>query len=117
MQVNDIQNILKEVNYPRFSRDIVSFGMVKNISIEDSKIYIALQINSENEDIINQLKTTIKEKLNSLSSDDIEIDIQKPDNQTVRPTGNQNPVFQSPIAGIKHIIAVKPLALIGFIMF
>ena len=55
----EIQNILKKVNYPGFSRDIVSFGMVKEILIQDKHINISLQINSGNEDIINQLKTVI----------------------------------------------------------
>ena len=106
MQVNEIKNILKEVNYPGFSRDIVSFGMVKNISIQDSKIYIELQINSDNENIIKQLKTTIKEKLDCLNSDDIKIEIQKPENQVAQQTSAQNTVIPSPISGVKHIIAV-----------
>ncbi len=106
MQVNDIKNILKEVNYPGFSRDIVSFGMVKNISIQDSIIYIELQINSDNEDIIKQLKITIKEKLNSVISDEINIEIQKPGNQSVHSVDHQSPIIPNPIIGIKHIIAV-----------
>ena len=106
MEIKDIQNILKEVNYPGFSRDIVSFGMVKNISIQDSIISIELQINSDNENIIKQLKTTIKEKLDCLNSDDIKIEIQKPKNQVAQQTSPQNTVIQSPISGVKHIIAV-----------
>ena len=38
--------ILQKINYPGFSRDIVSFGMVKDISIQDGHINISLQINS-----------------------------------------------------------------------
>ena len=63
MTIGDIQNILKEINYPGFSRDIVSFGMVKNISIKDTQIHISLHINSENENLLNQLKSEIKEKI------------------------------------------------------
>ena len=60
----EIQNILKGVNYPGFNRDIVSFGMVKNITIQDSQINISLQINSDNENTLNQLQTDIQKKLN-----------------------------------------------------
>ncbi|SVC34603.1 uncharacterized protein METZ01_LOCUS287457 [marine metagenome] len=106
MKLEDIQNILKEINYPGFSRDIVSFGMVKNISIHDSKIHIVLQINSENEDILNQLTTDIKEKLYNMDLDDIQIDIQKPENQTVQSTDNQNEISKNRIDGVEHIIAI-----------
>ena len=41
-----IKNIMKEVYYPGFNRDIVSFGMLKDISIQDAQINISLQINS-----------------------------------------------------------------------
>jgi len=59
----EIQNILKEVNYPGFSRDIVSFGMVKDILIQGVHINISLQINSDNETTLVRLQTTIHEKL------------------------------------------------------
>ena len=58
----EIQNILKEIKYPGFNRDIVSFGMVKNISLSENTIDISLQINSENEDLLNQLTSEIKNK-------------------------------------------------------
>ena len=60
MTQEEIQNILKEIKYPGFNRDIVSFGMVKNISLSDNTIDISLQINSENEDLLNQLTSEIK---------------------------------------------------------
>ena len=41
MQINDIQNLLKEVNYPGFSRDIVSFGMVDDVP-EDWHEFLSL---------------------------------------------------------------------------
>ena len=74
----EIQNILKEVNYPGFSRDIVSFGMVKDISIQDEQINISLQINSDNENTLNQLQTDIQKKLNKYGKMNIQINIQKP---------------------------------------
>ena len=63
MTQEEIQNILKEIKYPGFNRDIVSFGMVKNISLSDNTIDISLQINSENEDFLNQLTSEIKKQV------------------------------------------------------
>src|SRR5262245_19767151 len=45
-----IKNALKTVKYPGFTRDIVSFGLVKSIQIDngDVKVQIALATNDPN---------------------------------------------------------------------
>ena len=106
MTQKEIQNILKEIKYPGFNRDIVSFGMVKNISLSDNTIDISLQINSENEDLLNQLTSEIKNKFISLGESNVNIHIQKPQNQPAQSAGQQNPVNQQSIPGVKHIIAI-----------
>ena len=106
MTQEKIQNILKEIKYPGFNRDIVSFGMVKNISISDNAIDISLQINSQNEDLLNQLTSEIKSKFISIGENNVNIHIQKPQNQPVQSAGQQNPVNQQSIPGVKHIIAI-----------
>ena len=78
MTQEEIQNILKEIKYPGFNRDIVSFGMVKNISVSDNTIDISLQINSENEELLNQLTSEIKSKFISIGENNVNIHIQKP---------------------------------------
>ena len=106
MTQEKIQNILKEIKYPGFNRDIVSFGMVKNISVSDNAIDISLQINSQNEDFLNQLTSEIKSKFTSIGENNVNIHIQKPQNQPVQSAGQQNPVNQQSIPGVKHIIAI-----------
>ena len=39
-----IINELKKINYPGYSRDIISFGIVHEILIEDSTINISLKL-------------------------------------------------------------------------
>ena len=46
--IKKINTILQNIKYPGFNRDIVSFGMVKNISLEGGIVDISLQINSDN---------------------------------------------------------------------
>ena len=43
--VNKINDNLKKINYPGFSRDIISFGIVKSIEIKDDKLYISINVN------------------------------------------------------------------------
>ena len=106
MTEEKIQNILKQVNYPGFSRDIVSFGMVQNISFQDSKITISLQINSDKAEILSQLQAKIQEKLKVHGITDVHINIQKTQNQPVQSAGQKNPVNKQFIPGVKHIIAI-----------
>jgi len=106
MTQEEIHTILKEIKYPGFNRDIVSFGMVKNISLNKNAIDISLQINSENTDLLNELSSQIKNKLKGLGEDNVNIIIQKPQNQPVQAAGQQSPVNQQSIPGVKHIIAI-----------
>ena len=53
-----------------------------------------------------RLKTIIKEKLKEYGETDIQINIQKSENQPVQSGGQQNPLNRQPIPGVKHIIAI-----------
>ena len=50
MDKNQILDKLKKINYPGFNRDIVSFGMVKDVVIDNNTITIILAISSSNEE-------------------------------------------------------------------
>ena len=63
MDKNQILDKLKKINYPGFNRDIVSFGMVKDIVIDNNTITIILAISSSNEDKKNQLVKDISNKI------------------------------------------------------
>ena len=48
MNKKEVLEKLKSISYPGFNRDIVSFGMVKDIKIENNDIEIILKISSQN---------------------------------------------------------------------
>ena len=50
---------LKEVSYPGFSRDIVSFGIVQGVEVSDTSIQIKLVVKSDDTSIDEQLKTSV----------------------------------------------------------
>ena len=45
-----INKLLSEIKYPGFSRDIVSFGILKNVDISDNHIDLELLINTDNQE-------------------------------------------------------------------
>ena len=108
MNKEEILNLLKQISYPGFSRDIVSFGMVNDILVDKNNVQITLKIKSTNEDKKNAVVSEIKSVLNEKSSfDNISIFFDKgSDSAQVieQPLTAQSP---STLAGIKHIIAVS----------
>ena len=63
IEKNHILDKLKSVNYPGFNRDIVSFGMVKEVIIDHQIITIMLSISSDNEEKKAELIKNIKETI------------------------------------------------------
>ena len=102
MNKNQILKKLKTINYPGFNRDIVSFGMVKDVIIDNSIITIMLSISSQNEEKKNQLVTQV---LESIQSEEFEIKIKVLDQPTRKTVDTSNK--DANVAGkIKNIIAV-----------
>ena len=58
-----IRNILKKVKYPGFSRDIVSFGIVKDIGVEGSKVTISLLIPKPDEKVESEIRESVRKTL------------------------------------------------------
>ena len=48
MKKDQVIEKLKSINYPGFSRDIVSFGMVKDAEVVDDRVVVTLNISSQN---------------------------------------------------------------------
>ena len=97
---NSIINILKDISYPGFSRDIVSFGLINDVKINSNTIEIYLKINTDNNNHIDTLKLSIKNKINSKYSNfkvDIIINQNKPQISKMQTTNTEK---------IKNIIAV-----------
>ena len=108
MNKEEILNLLKQISYPGFSRDIVSFGMVNDIFIEQDSVQITLKIKSANEDkkdaVVSEIKSVLTEKS---PFDNISILFDKSSDSgkpTEQPQTAQGP---STLTGIKHIIAVS----------
>jgi len=105
MNKEDILKLLSSIPYPGFNRDIVSFGMVKDIKIEDFKVNISLSISSQNQE---KKESVVKEIKSILSKDFKEVHVlivknaQVPISEQSQGQINQNLVLDN----VKSIIAV-----------
>ena len=62
MDKDKVKEILSKINYPGFSRDIVSFGMVSGVEINLNEIIINLSITSQNSEKKSILVADIEKK-------------------------------------------------------
>lgn len=102
-----IKDALKAVKYPGYSRDIVSFGLVKHIAASNGAVSVSLELTSATPEAAAQIKTDSENVLRSLpgvSAVHVELKQNAP---TGARMGAQNPYAQqNRVSGIKKIIAV-----------
>jgi len=72
---------LKEVKYPGFSRDIVSFGLVQKVDVQEGSVFINLVLKSNDTSVGEQIEKAVKNHLKTVFSDaqiEVKMDYQQP---------------------------------------
>lgn len=100
---DQITEVLKTVKYPGYSRDIVSFGLVKNIALHEGEIVVSVQLTSPNPDAAQQITREAEALLQKLPG----VKNARVDVLTAAGQQATNPFSgQQKVPGIKRIIAV-----------
>lgn len=63
---DSVKEALAQIAYPGFSRDIVSFGLLKNVVIENGHVSIHLVVTTGDEAIIEQISQSVQKALRDL---------------------------------------------------
>lgn len=97
-----IRETLKQVTYPGFNRDIISFGMVRDLQMEGGKVTVHVHVTTSDQRIPAQLDREIRKVL--LDRDDVddvavEMSVTEPSQAAGGGTSQKIP-------GVKHIVAV-----------
>ena len=106
-----VRAALTTVKYPGFSRDIVSFGLVKDVQVSpDGAVSVNLVVESKNADIpryiYESVMGTVKE-LPGVSKLDVNIEHHAPQSKKTGPGAGDDPAdWKSSVPGVKHVIAV-----------
>jgi ATP-binding protein involved in chromosome partitioning len=99
----EVRAALREVKYPGFSRDIVSFGLVKSVNIDNGEVKVQLALATNDPNVPATIKSDAERVLRGIAgvqSAKVLIDIQAP------PAGAGAGASTTQIPGIKHVIAV-----------
>ncbi|HSH95364.1 MAG TPA: Mrp/NBP35 family ATP-binding protein [Roseimicrobium sp.] len=98
-----IQETLRKVKYPGYSRDIVSFGLLKQASANAGAVSVMLQLTSANADVARQLKQECETVLKALPGVSmVHVDVRQPAASAPAP-GSSNQVR---VQGISRVVAV-----------
>jgi len=101
-----ITDLLKQINYPGFSRDIVSFGLIQETRFENGQAFVKLEVSTANPTLPKNLKDEIESTLikeEAIKEVEVQIVVKKPavDNADQK-ENKQNAV----LPGVNKIVAI-----------
>jgi ATP-binding protein involved in chromosome partitioning len=110
MVAEDIKNALKAVRYPGYHRDIVSFGLVKEVAIREGAVSVTMNLTSGNPEAARQIKEESEKVLRDLPGiTDVQVEVNQPAAPSSSGTtaGAQTPWSQqAKVPGIRRVVAV-----------
>lgn len=107
-----ITNALKSVKYPGFSRDIISFGLLKNVAVNNGAVSVSLQLTSPNPAAAQQIKQECEATLKALAGvNTVHVEVKSPAGAPGAAGAAAAPAHdpwsnQARVPGIHRIIAV-----------
>ncbi|TAE75231.1 MAG: MRP family ATP-binding protein [Verrucomicrobia bacterium] len=107
MTAEFIKEALRNVRYPGFSRDIVSFGLVKAIRHEEGQLIVQIEVQTKDPKVPEQIFKdchAILDPLPGIGTVKVEIEIKEPQGQGATTSGEIQ--GKSSIPGVKRVIAV-----------
>src|SRR6058998_701081 len=103
-----ITTALKGVKYPGYSRDIVSFGLVKNVAVNAGAVNVTLELTSHNAPMAAQLKQDCERTLKALPGvEHLFVEVKMPSAPPGATVAAPSPfASQNKVPGLKRIVAV-----------
>src|SRR5215510_8113443 len=94
----ELLEALRRVKYPGFSRDIVAFGMIKDIEVGGTGVTVQLAPSTDNAEVVAQIRQEVIATLTPLVRVPVEVVVQRPTTAAAR--------SKPEVPGVQHVIAV-----------
>ncbi len=102
---NEILAELKKVKYPGFTRDVVSFGIIKDIEVAYSGVTVSIAAPSAKPEVIEKIVADVKQAVAAMPGvPAVQISIEQAPAPTAAPMAAS--AARRSIPGVKHIVAV-----------
>lgn len=106
----EVRALLRQVKFPGFSRDIVSFGIVKSVAVTgDNDVTVVLHVMTRDEAAPERIRRDVEQLLagrRGIGRVSVQMTAQQPPQQQVPMAGGGPAPARPQIAGVKHVIAV-----------
>jgi len=105
VSLDRVKEALTSVKYPGFSRDIVSFGIVRSVEFADGKATVSLAVSTSDNSVPPAIRNAVEAALEALPEvDSVEVSVLL---SAKKPAGSTPPSAPSSgIPGVKHVVAV-----------
>jgi ATP-binding protein involved in chromosome partitioning len=97
----EILETLKQVRYPGFTRDIVSFGLVRDVEVASAGVTVHLAPTTAQADVLQQIETAVRAAVGAMPGVEGRVEI-----VTAPPPRPAAPRGPHPIPGVKAVLAV-----------
>lgn len=103
-----VEEALSRIKYPGFNRDIVSFGVINKIEIEQNRLNVYLKFTTSNRETKSEIMADINKVLSeTFTNVQLNIEETTAGGGSARTMGSGDPwAGRAPIEGVKNIIAV-----------
>ena len=102
---NEILDELKKIKYPGFTRDIVSFGIVKDIEVAYASVTVVLTMASAKPEVVAKIVDDVKQIVGAMAGvPAVNVQIEQPSQTAPKAAGAMS--GPRAISGVKHIVAV-----------
>ncbi|HXR36201.1 MAG TPA: Mrp/NBP35 family ATP-binding protein [Candidatus Binataceae bacterium] len=101
---NEILSELKKVKYPGFTRDIVSFGLVKDIEVGHGGVSVFLGAVSAKPEVVKAVIEEIRKTVAAMGVANVQVEVEAA--QPVRPLAAGAQAGRRPVPGVQHVLAV-----------
>ena len=103
-----VYDVLKTVKYPGYTRDIVSFGLVKSVQIQGQNVEVMIQMTTNQQEVATKIQQAATEALRALPGvGTVQVEVRSKEQA---PAGTQTPQQSTPNAtplpGVQNIIAI-----------
>ena len=102
-----IVEALKTVKYPGYTRDVVSFGLIKDVAVNGGAVSVTLQLTGGNPEIAAHIKSDIEHALRHVPGlERMHVDVRAPAGQTAPVQAGSPMSRQAKVPGLGRLVAV-----------
>lgn len=104
MSEDRLKELLQQVKYPGFNKDVVSFGLIQNVRASDKSVELGVKFSSEKEEVRQEILSNIEKVLRAGGFEEVSIEVIQTTTKTAPAKDSSN--APPSIPGIKYTIAV-----------